>query len=693
MVGNETTNNNDTTKEEKAPVKKTELTEEMDNGIEEFDYDKLLAQYSLDHSKFIEGDVIKGKVIGITETEVIIDIGYKSEGIVPIDEFLNNRGKPQVEIGDEIEVLLEEIEDSRGNLVLSKEKAVLMKAWEIIENAYEKGETVTGYVVERIKGGLSVDVGVRAFLPGSLVDVRRVRDLDNLVGKEVEMKVIKVSRSRNNIVLSRKAVLEEANAERKQQTLSELEIGKLMTGCVKNITEYGAFIDLGGIDGLLHITDMSWGRVNHPSELFALDDEVEIIILDYDLETERVSLGYKQKHADPWEKLEDNYPNGMKVKGKVVSLTGYGAFVELEEGVEGLIHVSEMSWVKKVKHPSQVLNVGDTVETIVLDLDKENRRISLGLKQTEANPWDLIKENYKIGDKIQGRVRNLTEFGAFIEMEEGIDGLVHISDMSWTNRVNHPSEVVKKGEVVDVVILDIDPSNERISLGIKQLEPSVWDSFFDSHAIGDTVSGKIVRLTDFGAFVELSDNIEGLVHVSELSEHRIDKPADEYNVGDEIEMKIIKLNREDKKIGLSVRALSEKKSAKKKKSKADIEETTVHFGDVLSSDPTLENYRKEIERRAKESEKAVAEEVPQEAEEESSEKSEEAEAKPENSKNEVATKKSATADESTEEDETVVEMEDKAEVEKPVKKEKKTASKTTKKTTGAKKKTKSVEEK
>ncbi len=607
MVGNGTeTTDTKKTKEEKLPVDSTAVTETVNNA-EEFDYEKLLSQYSLDYSKFAEGEVIKGKIIGKTETEVIIDIGYKSEGIIPIDEFLNSRGEMQAKIGDEVYVLLEEIEDSNGNLLLSKEKAVLMEAWGKIENAYEKGETVTGYVIERIKGGLSVDVGVRAFLPGSLVDVRRVRDLDSLVGKEVEMKVIKVSRSRNNIVLSRKAVLEEANAERKQKTLDQLETGKLMKGLVKNITEYGAFIDLGGIDGLLHITDMSWGRVNHPSELFALDDEVEVIVLDYDLETERVSLGYKQRHADPWENLEANYPSGKRVKGKVVSLTGYGAFVELEEGVEGLIHVSEMSWVKKVKHPSQVLNVGDTVETLVLDLDKENRRISLGLKQTEQNPWELVKENYKIGDKIQGRVRNLTEFGAFVELEEGIDGLVHISDMSWTNRVNHPSEVVKKGEMVEAVILDIDPANERISLGIKQLEPSAWDLFFDTHSLGDTVTGKIVRLTDFGAFVELAENIEGLVHVSELAEHRIDKPADEYTVGDPIEMKIIKLNREEKKIGLSVRAFSEKKTSKKKKVKAEPEETSMHFGDVLSSDPTLENYRKEIERRAKETEISKAE--------------------------------------------------------------------------------------
>jgi len=414
---------------------------------------------------------------------------------------------------------------------------------------------ITGRIVDRIKGGLAVDIGIRAFLPGSLVDLRPVRNLDSYKGQELDMRVIKVNRRRGNIVLSRKAILEEENREKKQKTLDSLEEGKVVLGVVKNITEYGAFIDLGGLDGLLHITDMSWGRINHPSELFSIGDEVEIVVLKFDAERERVSLGYKQRTPDPWANVEERYPIGSRVSGKVVSLTDYGAFVELEEGVEGLIHVSAMSWTKRVKHPSKIVNVDETVEAMVLDLDKENRRLSLGLKQTEPNPWALIDQKYEVGSRITGKVRNLTNFGAFIEVEDGVDGLVHISDLTWSKRIKHPSEILQKGDEVEAVILKIDTENQRLSLGIKQLQPNIWDEFFRLHNVGDVLRGKVVRLTEFGAFVELDSGVEGLVHVSEFSMERVENPETYFDLDDEIEVKIIKIDPTENKVGLSVKAI------------------------------------------------------------------------------------------------------------------------------------------
>jgi len=432
-----------------------------------------------------------------------------------------------------------------------------MKVWDDVERAYQERRIVTGRVIERVKGGLAVDIGVRAFLPGSQVDLRPVRNLDSLRGQELRMRVIKVNKKRGNIVLSRKAVLEEENAEKKRDTLETLEEGKVLMGTVKNITEYGAFVDLGGIDGLLHITDMSWGRINHPSEVLNVGDEIKVQVLKFDRETERVSLGYKQLKADPWTTATLKYPVAARVKGKVVSLTDYGAFVELEEGVEGLIHVSEMSWSKKVKHPSKILTVGQEVECQVLGIDQEAHRISLGLKQTESNPWSQLVEKYPVGSKIKGKVRNLTEFGAFVEVEEGIDGLIHISDLSWTKRVKHPSEVLKKGDVVEAIVLNIDAENQRLSLGLKQLATDMWDEFFAHHKVGDIVEGKIVRLTNFGAFVELHEGIEGLVHVSELDEKRIEKPEEQFKPGDAFAMKILKINEAEKKIGLSIKAVKQ----------------------------------------------------------------------------------------------------------------------------------------
>jgi small subunit ribosomal protein S1 len=519
------------------------------------EYAKLLDFYDSSFRNIAEGEVVKGTVLKVTDSEVIVDVGYKSEGIIGVQEFLDEGGQITVQPGDIVDVLLERTEDRDGYVVLSREKAEKMKIWDDVEKAYTDKKVVIGRVIERIKGGLAVDIGVRAFLPGSQVDVRPVRNLDALRGQELRMRVIKVNKKRGNIVLSRKVLLEEENAEKKKHTLETLADGKVLRGVVKNITDYGAFIDLGGIDGLLHITDMSWGRVGHPSELFKVNDEIDVIVLKYDPATERVSLGYKQLSSDPWSAVAERYPVGIRVAGKVVSLTDYGAFVELEPGVEGLIHVSEMSWSKRVKHPSKILNVGDTVEALVLGLDPQARRISLGLKQIGANPWQELAERYPVGSRIVGKVRNLTEFGAFVEVEEDIDGLIHISDMSWSKRVKHPSEVLKKGDKVEAVVLNIDAENQRLSLGLKQLATDIWDEFFSRHQVGDTVEGKVVRLTNFGAFVELAEGIEGLIHVSEFDETQTGGEKIELQVEQTYPMKVIKLSPGERKIGLSLRAL------------------------------------------------------------------------------------------------------------------------------------------
>jgi small subunit ribosomal protein S1 len=537
-----------------SPSGATEETQSMDGEMDADEYERLLDMYDVSFKNFAEGEVVRGVVLQVSDSEVIVDVGYKSEGIIPVDEFKDETGKITIKAGDMVDVLLEKTEDKEGYVVLSKEKAEKMKVWDEVERAYQERRVVVGRVIERVKGGLAVDIGVRAFLPGSQVDLRPVRNLDSLRGQELRMRVIKVNKKRGNIVLSRKAVLEEENAEKKRDTLETLEEGKILMGTVKNITEYGAFVDLGGLDGLLHITDMSWGRINHPSEVLNVGDEIKVIVLKFDRETERVSLGYKQLKADPWTTATLKYPVGSRIKGKVVSLTDYGAFVELEEGVEGLIHVSEMSWSKKVKHPSKILNPGQEVECAVLGIDQEAHRISLGLKQIESNPWEQLVEKYPIGGKIKGKVRNLTEFGAFVEVEEGIDGLIHISDLSWTKRVKHPSEVLKKGDVVEAVVLNIDAENQRLSLGLKQLATDIWDEFFSHHKVGDIVEGKVVRMTNFGAFVELHEGIEGLVHISELDDKRIEKPEEQFKVDQTYPMKIIKLSESEKKIGLSIKA-------------------------------------------------------------------------------------------------------------------------------------------
>jgi small subunit ribosomal protein S1 len=570
--------------------------EHEERALDPEEYERLLDMYDVSFKNFAEGEVVKGIVLQVSESEVIVDVGYKSEGIIAIEEFRDETGKVNVKQGDTVDVLLEKTEDKEGYVVLSKEKAEKMKVWDDVERAYQERRIVTGRVIERVKGGLAVDIGVRAFLPGSQVDLRPVRNLDSLRGQELRMRVIKVNKKRGNIVLSRKAVLEEENAEKKRDTLETLEEGKVLMGTVKNITEYGAFVDLGGIDGLLHITDMSWGRINHPSEVLNVGDEIKVQVLKFDRETERVSLGYKQLKADPWTTATLKYPVQARVKGKVVSLTDYGAFVELEEGVEGLIHVSEMSWSKKVKHPSKILTVGQEVECQVLGIDQEAHRISLGLKQTESNPWAQLVEKYPVGSKIKGKVRNLTEFGAFVEVEEGIDGLIHISDLSWTKRVKHPSEVLKKGDVVEAIVLNIDAENQRLSLGLKQLATDLWDEFFSHHKAGDIVEGKIVRLTNFGAFVELHEGIEGLVHVSELDEKRIEKPEEQFKPGDVFAMKIIKINETEKKIGLSIKAVKQEEYQKDLDSyreQAGSESTTL--GDAFRAAQSAQSAKEEDE--------------------------------------------------------------------------------------------------
>ena len=507
------------------------------------------------HAEISEGEVVKGTVEKVTDQAVIIDIGFKSEGIVSLEEFKDG-DRITVKPGDEVDVLVKQLENAEGYVELSRADAIRMKTWDQIEVAYRQGTNLVGRVVDRIKGGLRVDIGgISAFLPGSQVDVRPVRNLDSFRNKDIEVRVLKVNKKRGNIVLSRKEVLEEELNSRKNETLKSLEDGIIVEGQIKNITEYGAFVDLGGIDGLLHITDMSWGRIQNPNEIFKVSETIQVKILKFDHDRERVSLGYKQLLPDPWGTISERYPIGTRVKGKVVSLTDYGAFVELESGIEGLVHVSEMSWSKRIKHPSKILAIGQEVEAVVLEVDAQNRRISLGLKQIEANPWDTLTQRYVVGMKVKGRVRNLTDFGAFVEIEDGIDGLVHVSDVSWTKRIKHPSEALKKNQEVEAMITAIDVENRRLSLSIKDLEPNAWDVFFDSHRPGDLVTGKVTRFANFGAFVELEDGIEGLCHVSELSDQHVDKPEDAVKIGHKLPFKILKMDREAKKIGLSARAV------------------------------------------------------------------------------------------------------------------------------------------
>lgn len=512
-----------------------------------------LYEESLKHIQ--EGEIVRGRVVHIGRDSVLVDVGYKSEGVIDLEEF-PDQGR-HLRVGEEVDVLLEEKEDSEGQVILSKEKANRIKIWDDISKKYDNNDVVDGVVVARIKGGLTVDIGLKAFLPGSQIDLRPVRNLDKLIGERLQMRIIKLNKRRGNIVLSRRVLLEEERQRAKEKTLASLAEGQIIEGVVKNITEYGAFIDLGGIDGLLHITDMSWGRVSHPSELFAIGDKVKVMVLKFDQEHERVSLGLKQMTPDPWMNVAEKYPEGSRVAGKVVSITDYGAFVELEEGIEGLVHVSQMSWARRTRHPSKIVNIGDTIEAVVLSVDKDKKRISLGMKQIEPNPWTTVDERYPVGSEVEGKVRNLTDFGAFIALEEGIDGLIHISDMSWTQRVKHPSEILKKGQKVRAVVLNVDKENERLSLGLKQMELDPWTQVQTKYHVGQDVRVKVVKVTNFGAFAELEDGVEGLIHLSELSREKVADPEEVVSVGQELEAKIIKIDIETRKIGLSVRAFME----------------------------------------------------------------------------------------------------------------------------------------
>ncbi|MEJ2716700.1 MAG: 30S ribosomal protein S1 [Deltaproteobacteria bacterium] len=502
-----------------------------------------------------EGEVVTGVVVQITTEHVMIDVGSKAEGQVPVEEFVDEAGKLAVSVGDEVPVFLEDTDESSGAVRISKNKADKIRIWEEIAEVCETQQTIRGKVINRVKGGLQVDIGVPAFLPGSQVELRPVRNFEKYIGQTYDFNVLKYNRRRGNIVLSRRPLLETARDGKKNEILAAMEGDGLLTGKVKNITDYGAFIDLGGIDGLLHITDMSWGRINHPADVLKVGEDIQVKILKFDQERERVSLGLKQTQPDPWENVDEHYPVGSKSTGKVMSITDYGAFVELETGVEGLVHISEMTWSKKPRHPSKIVQVGEEVEVMVLNVDKEQKRISLGMKQLMPNPWDVIAERYPEGTKIEGKIRNVTDFGIFVGIDEGIDGLVHISDISWTQRIKHPGELYKKGQTVQAVVLNIDKENERFSLGIKQMFEDPWESIPDRYPPGTKVQGKVTSVTDFGVFLEIEEGIEGMIHVSELSKERVNSPHDFTKPGEELSAMVLKVNSRDKKIALSIKSL------------------------------------------------------------------------------------------------------------------------------------------
>ena len=536
------------------------------------------------------GEVVRGRVVGVGRDQVTVDIGYKSEGQIPIGEFTTREGEITVKEGDEIDVFFDADEGEHGGIVLSRSKAEQAKVWRDIEDAFQHNGVVEGAIVGKVKGGLKVDVGVAAFLPGSHADIRPARNLDRFIGQRGHFAVLKFNRARGNVVVSRRAVMERERAQLKQETMKVLEEGVILEGIVKNITDYGAFVDLGGIDGLLHVTDMSWGRVNKPSDVVSVGDRVRVVVLKYDPERGRVSLGMKQIMPDPWASVAERYPVGARVRGKVVSLADYGAFVELEPGIEGLVHVSEMSWTKRVTHPSKVLEVSQEVDVMVLDVDTANRRISLGLKQAEPNPWELVCINHPVGSRINGQVKNITDFGVFIGVEEGIDGLVHISDLHWTKKVRHPSEMFQKGDEVEAVVLGIDVENERISLGVKQLAEDPWQGMHQRYPVGAKVKGKITSVTDFGVFMEVEEGIEGLIHVSQLSTERVEKPQSMFTPGQEIEAEVTAVDARDRKIALSIKALrkSEEREEIESYLQREREGGRFSFEDILRSDLRLD---------------------------------------------------------------------------------------------------------
>ena len=569
------------------------LPEQMSGG--ENDFESLMEE-SLKAPR--PGDVLIGRVLLITRDSVIIDINYKCEGQVPLAEFLDHEGNPTVREGDEVDVYFEGTETDNGTVMLSHAKAEKFKVWRELDKAFQAETPVEGVVLGKVKGGLKVDIGVPAFLPGSHVDIRPARNLDRYVGQRGRFQILKFNRARGNVVVSRRSVLERERASLKEQTLKVLEEGVILEGTVKNITDYGAFIDLGGIDGLLHITDMAWGRLQHPSEVLKVGDKVKVVVLKYDAERERVSLGMKQIMPDPWTKVAEAYPPGTRIKGKVVSVTDYGAFVEIEKGVEGLIHVSEMSWSKRAVHPSKVVNPGDMVEVQVLGVDEANRRISLGLKQTEANPWEELGLKHPIGSQVKGKVKSITDFGVFVEIEPGIDGLVHISDLSWTKKIRHPSEVVKKGDELEATVLGIDVENERVSLGVKQLTTDPWNTVAERYPLNTRIHGKVSSVADFGVFVEIEEGIEGLIHISQLSNERVDKPSSLYKVDDELDALVVQLDPKERRIGLSIKAVKQHEEREEMQAYLKREHEAARFSmeDILKEELKLD--RDDGERRA-----------------------------------------------------------------------------------------------
>jgi len=570
---------------ENAPAPVEQHHEEPDLSMEDFaaaleSFDREQAAEAAAQA-FDDSAIVAGTVIKITDKHVVVDVGMKSEGLIPIEQVVDHTGTPKLKPGDTVEVVIER-EEPEGGYLLGYEKAQRLRVWDTVEKAHNEKTPITGTVVGRVKGGLTVDIGIKSFLPGSQLELRPVRNLDAYIGQPIQVRVIKLNKKRGNVVVSRKEILEEEQTERRSHTLEHLEEGAVLTGTVKNLTDYGAFVDLGGIDGLLHITDMSWGRLTHPRDLVNVGDEIQVKVLKFDKEKQRVSLGFKQLTPDPWLDAAERYPIGAHVRGRVLSVTDYGAFVELEQGIEGLVHVSEMTWSKRMKHPSKIVKPGDEVETVILQVNPADRRISLGMKQLLENPWEHLGEKYPTGATVEGRVRNLTDFGAFIEIEDGIDGLVHVSNLSWTKRVKHPSEVLKKGEKVRAVVLGVEPENRRLSLGIKQLQPDVWETFFAQHRVGDVVHGKVLRTAQFGAFVEIAEGVEGLCHVSEATDaHGVPVKLEQ---GEEREFKIIRMNPEEKKVALSLRAVSGEEA-----SRADVEaykqpvsSSTTTLGDLVN---------------------------------------------------------------------------------------------------------------
>ena len=592
--------------EEPAEILAVKVTDVAGVVYDEAEYQEMIEMYESTLKSIKEGEIVMGTILDVTRDDVIVDVGFKSEGIIPIDEF----PKPvNISVGDEIDVYLEQIEDSNGQLILSKQKADFMRVWDKIRDIYDSGQTVEGRVVRRIKGGLVVDVlGVDAFLPGSQVALRQVPDFDALISKGLDVKIIKINKNRRNIVVSRRVVLEEEREEMRGKLLDEIEVEQVRPGMVKNITDFGVFIDLGGVDGLLHITDMSWGRIRHPSEMVSLGETIDVKILDIDEKTGRISLGLKQMTPYPWENVEEKFPVGEKVKGRVVSITDYGAFVELEKGIEGLIHISEMSWTQHIKHPSKIMSANDQVEAVVLSVDKENEKISLGIKQMEPDPWQTIEEKYPVGKDVRGNVRNLTAFGAFVELEEGIDGLVHISDMSWTRRIQHPSEIMKKGDDVDIKILKVDHDNRRISLGYKQLIEDPWPVIAQEHSVGSECLGKVIKVLDRGVVVSLDDEVEGFIPSAQLSLQEVKDPSSAFNQGDEIPLQVIEIDPNQRKIVLSVNAYF------KKRGQAEFDEfLTKH--PALSTQSIGEAMPKELKTQ-KESSQAVVSEAETQADSE-----------------------------------------------------------------------------